>query len=606
MGLFSLWRFSSSAVAVPVPEPTPAAPLPTTRPVAPAPPAPIPASAQAQVQTDGGLQQQPYPSVLSQRSLKQLGFFFGGAGFLMLSVLASRRAAARHMKLAKLKFYQPTHGGLNGPLNGEPKKGERDPMVAFEALKLATLNVMSFGIMAVGGIAWAFDITNLEELRTKARKRMYGDGGKLDEEAEKEVVEWFAKFLVPGLKENEGQEQTEQVKKPIPHHMWRPRLLELWHITLPVSFSAAFAVDNWPRIPSFQAVPIKRVDAPVTTWFNPGVSPLPTRFQSLWEMDVFMIDVFRYQYRTPCGNNPCDFLESPQNINVRSLETGRFVQGSSSWASAADVVRDRKLFQGKAEVHGVIRTADWQNQVGDKVWIRTDMPLQHKRKSAPIVNLTQLRSSEVWIRDVNWRPHKREIKSGSRLLTLAGPEFPWHSTSMTAQQQRFRICIIVNKCHARAGAARDDQLLPPTPPSSSSGTPIPVSGFPVIGDDPPPGDQIACAAMAAFDRTNVLDIVTLDEMSGSLEDVVSIMSVAASGRQTDMFWRSHRSHQTNPQQQQRWRQRQNQDDDDDDDDEGIAGDLIVGSADSLVVSFSAVNIQCDQEKEEEEEEAEQG
>lgn len=70
-------------------------------------------------------------------------------------------------------------------------------MIAFEALKLATLGTMSFGIMGVGGLSWAFDITNLEELQTKARRSMYGKQGKVDEDAEKEVAEWLAKMLDP-------------------------------------------------------------------------------------------------------------------------------------------------------------------------------------------------------------------------------------------------------------------------------------------------------------------------------------------------------------------------------------------------------------------------
>lgn len=100
------------------------------------------------------------------------------------------------MKASALKFYQPTYmGGRHGHAI---KPGERDPMIAFEALKLATLGTMSFGIMSVGGLSWAFDITNLEELQTKARRSMYGRQGKVDEEAEKEVAEWLVKMLGPG------------------------------------------------------------------------------------------------------------------------------------------------------------------------------------------------------------------------------------------------------------------------------------------------------------------------------------------------------------------------------------------------------------------------
>ncbi|KAH8882708.1 hypothetical protein GQ53DRAFT_624151, partial [Thozetella sp. PMI_491] len=129
--------------------------------------------------------------LFSQRSLKQLGFFFAGAGFLSTSILLSRRAAIRHHAGAQLKYYIPNYRSL--------KKGDqteqRDPMVAVEALNLATLNVLGFAIMAAGGASWAFDISTLDELRAKARRTLYGPGAATDEEAEKEVAEWVAKTL---------------------------------------------------------------------------------------------------------------------------------------------------------------------------------------------------------------------------------------------------------------------------------------------------------------------------------------------------------------------------------------------------------------------------
>jgi len=144
--------------------------------------------------------------------MKQLGFFFGGASFLALTVLVSRRAAARHLKLSRLKFYQPTHGAsYGGGKNGEAaKRADRDPMIAFEALGLATLGTVSFGIMGAGGMAWAFDFSNLDELRVKMRRSMYGDQGVVDEDAEREVAEWLTKMLEPKVKAEPAAEEPKK------------------------------------------------------------------------------------------------------------------------------------------------------------------------------------------------------------------------------------------------------------------------------------------------------------------------------------------------------------------------------------------------------------
>lgn len=92
--------------------------------------------------------------------------------------------------------------------NGETaKRADRDPMIAVEALGLATLGTVSFGIMGAGGMAWAFDFTNLEELRFKMRRSMYGDQGLVDEDAEREVAEWLSKMLEPKAKAESSSEE---------------------------------------------------------------------------------------------------------------------------------------------------------------------------------------------------------------------------------------------------------------------------------------------------------------------------------------------------------------------------------------------------------------
>lgn len=138
--------------------------------------------------------------VLSARSIKQLGLFFAGAGFLTFSTLVTRRAIARKQIASLPKFYQPSH---RPPING----GDRTEgsLVALEALNLATLNVISFGIMAAGGLSWAFDISSVEDLRSRARRHVGYQPGEIDEKAEKEIEEWVTRVLLKKEKPGEGE-----------------------------------------------------------------------------------------------------------------------------------------------------------------------------------------------------------------------------------------------------------------------------------------------------------------------------------------------------------------------------------------------------------------
>ncbi|KAI8959713.1 hypothetical protein F5Y11DRAFT_291462 [Daldinia sp. FL1419] len=138
----------------------------------------------------------PRPPILSQRSLKQLGLFFAGAGFLTLSTLITRRAVARKHLATIPKFYQPSTQQVS-------KIQSDSSLIALEALNLATLNVMGFGIMMTGGISWAFDISSVDDLRRMARGHVGPTGGQTDEEAEREIEEWVAKVL--GRKEEKGK-----------------------------------------------------------------------------------------------------------------------------------------------------------------------------------------------------------------------------------------------------------------------------------------------------------------------------------------------------------------------------------------------------------------
>lgn len=143
------------------------------------------------------------------RNAKQLGLFFAGAGFLTASALIARRAVARRMLDSLPGFYQPSHHGPKPPPRGPKEKGE-DQLVAVEALGLATLNVFSFGVMMTGGLMFAFDISNVEELRRKARGSLYGTNGVVDDAAEQQVEEWIAEVLSrKDKREGEGDTQKK-------------------------------------------------------------------------------------------------------------------------------------------------------------------------------------------------------------------------------------------------------------------------------------------------------------------------------------------------------------------------------------------------------------
>lgn len=181
--MFSL-PWSSKAPKAPEP-PAAAAAEPAPTPVTPAP------------QADE-FAPRPKPPVFSARSMKQLGLFFAGAGFFAFSAIVTRRSVARKITAAAPKFYHPSH---RAPTKGENSEGS---FIAFEALNLATLNVVSFAMMAAGGVAWSCDISSVDDLRAMARRKIGMAAGDIDEEAEKEVEEWVAKILKKEKKSEDG------------------------------------------------------------------------------------------------------------------------------------------------------------------------------------------------------------------------------------------------------------------------------------------------------------------------------------------------------------------------------------------------------------------
>ncbi|KAI0384353.1 hypothetical protein F5Y04DRAFT_227399 [Hypomontagnella monticulosa] len=192
-----MWSFGTTMTMAKDREPPPASSTPSTQEQSSPPSQPKPLQ-------NTTPPPEPLPPILSQRSLKQLGLFFAGGAFLGLSILITRRAVARKLKATVPDFYQQS----NRPV----KKIQSDnSLIAVEALNLATLNVMGFGIMATGGLAWAFDISSVDDLRRKARRHIGTTRGYTDEESEREIEEWVASVLV--RKDKKEQEANSPPKK---------------------------------------------------------------------------------------------------------------------------------------------------------------------------------------------------------------------------------------------------------------------------------------------------------------------------------------------------------------------------------------------------------
>ncbi len=191
------------------------------------PPPPSPPVAVASLASASASSSSASSSSSTTRSIKQLGLFFAGAGFLVLSTTLTRRSVARKQLAAQLKFYSPSGTGTlnlgeraaaaegaaatgSGSSASEAAAAQatredapHGSFLAAEALNLATLNVVSFFMMITGGVAWALDLSSVGDLRTRVQQYTRGpalDGSTgttrlTDEEADREVEEWAARIL---------------------------------------------------------------------------------------------------------------------------------------------------------------------------------------------------------------------------------------------------------------------------------------------------------------------------------------------------------------------------------------------------------------------------
>ena len=114
-----------------------------------------------------------------------------GLAFFAFSTLITRRAFTRRRLASKAAFYSNTPGH-----NAQQTKQISPAMEAFEALNVATVNVLSITMMAAGGTLWYLDINNMHEARKFIRGGLGVDGtGRSEQDAEEEFEEWLATTL---------------------------------------------------------------------------------------------------------------------------------------------------------------------------------------------------------------------------------------------------------------------------------------------------------------------------------------------------------------------------------------------------------------------------
>jgi hypothetical protein len=118
--------------------------------------------------------------------------FGAGCAFFALSLLITRRSFARRrilahpaVPLSEISRPAPT-----------TKPHVSPALEAFEALNIATINVLSLATLSTGAALWYLDINSMEDARRKLRGGLGVDGtGRDEKQAEEEFEEWMASVL---------------------------------------------------------------------------------------------------------------------------------------------------------------------------------------------------------------------------------------------------------------------------------------------------------------------------------------------------------------------------------------------------------------------------
>lgn len=249
-----------------------------------------------------------------------------------------------------------------------------------------------------------------------------------------------------------------------------------------------------PLFPSCQLSSHPRALAPSRQPLPPSLSP-PSRTRvrvPSHGATMFRIEIYRYRYRcTPSSLPPpppcppalaCSpispphaytYLESPQDIHegaptrIIVRERGGPNDNNVQWVRASDVV-PLSPFRAASTAHGMVIRANFANDRGDMVWLRSDQPLIAGRRTCPVVNLRLLRGAEVGVEDVRWRADwkaKRRgreeklgcgemvgvVRQGKKRLTMAGPVFSWRG-------QELRSCVMAQGEEGRLELVSTEEL----------------------------------------------------------------------------------------------------------------------------------------------------
>lgn len=133
---------------------------------------------------------QEFPPQRAPRQNKAPVIFAAGLAFSAFSLLIARRSFARRRLAANPAFY------TNAPNHAQQPVNVSGAVEAFEALNIATINVLSLAMVATGGALWYFDIASMEDARRKLRGGLGVDGsGRSEGEAEEDFEEWLATVL---------------------------------------------------------------------------------------------------------------------------------------------------------------------------------------------------------------------------------------------------------------------------------------------------------------------------------------------------------------------------------------------------------------------------
>ncbi|PLB52579.1 hypothetical protein P170DRAFT_351982 [Aspergillus steynii IBT 23096] len=146
---------------------------------------------------------EPLPELRFIKPTTKHKLLLGGLAFMTFSLMTTRRALKRRW-LAQIPPYYTSAPYHRPKVNGGVE--------AFEALNLATLNVISFGMVGTGAAMVALDINRVEDMRRFVRREFNADGEevtKTDQELEEEVAAWVGSVLGKKFEREVRKEQLE-------------------------------------------------------------------------------------------------------------------------------------------------------------------------------------------------------------------------------------------------------------------------------------------------------------------------------------------------------------------------------------------------------------